>query len=491
MRKLTKVTASILSAAMLMGTLAGCGAKQPVAEETTAATTTTESQVEVSTEVAEPVEMTQITWWSGDLHDKALMEGLVGDFNATIGKEKGIEIVYKVVGGDSYSQYLALAFESGETPDLFNGSGGSLKNYVASNYIIAYDDLPNGAELVAEYETLIPMSDVLDGKAWRLPIGSTTQALIYNKDMFKAAGLVDENGEATPPKTWDEVREYAKILTNEAERQYGIIFPVKWGGSWIDSDLMHPAMASVGYYNGFNKATGQFDFSCMKEPMEALLGMKEDGSVYPGADSIDNDSARAIFAEGSIGMKFAYSWDVGVLNEQFPAQCDWGVAPYPTVEEGVRYASRMSLTRSPFIHANAADKLEKIEVVIEWLLSAEVVGARYAAGSLLPADFDLVKDIELGEDAPTGWAEFAAIAAISESQNVSLSTDLSGERTVKDTWLDVYAGNTTVDDAIEELNERMNRAIETYYAAHPDEKEADYNAYVDENWTPIKYEWDY
>ena len=486
MRKLTKVTASILSAAMLMGALAGCGAQQQVSNETPAKT---ETEVVANTEVVEPVEMTTLEWWSGDSHDKTLMEGLVSDFNATIGKEKGIEIVYRVVGGDSYSQYLTLALESGETPDLFNG--GTPANFVANNYIIAYDELPSGAELIEKYEALIPMADVVGEYTWRLPIGATTQGLIYNKDMFKAAGLVDENGEATPPKTWDELREYAKILTNEAERQYGIIFPVKWGGNWIDSDLMHPAMASIGYNGGFNSSTGTYDFSGMKVPMETLLGIKEDGSVYPGADSIDNDSARALFAEGSIGMKFAYSFDVGVLNNQFPAECDWGVAPYPTVEEGVRYASRMSATRSPYIHVNAADKLEKIDVVINWLLSAEVATARYVDGSLLPADYDLVKDVELGEDALKGWAEFAALAAISEPQKTALSTDLGGERNVKDTWLDVYAGNTTVDDAIAELNERMNRAIETYYAAHPDEKDAHYAARVDETYVPAQYEWDY
>ncbi|UKI35906.1 MAG: hypothetical protein L6V93_17925 [Clostridiales bacterium] len=59
--------------------------------------------------------------------------------------------------------------------------------------------------------------------------------------------------------------------------------------------------------------------------MEAIMQIKSDGSYYPGAEGIDNDPARARFAEGNIGMKIGYSWDVGVLNDQFPCKNATGV----------------------------------------------------------------------------------------------------------------------------------------------------------------------
>lgn len=486
MRKLTKVTASILSAAMIMGTLAGCGAEQQVSKETPT-TATTETTVVASTEVVEPVEMTQVTIWSGNSHDKGVMEELVKEFNNTTGKEKGIEIVYTVHGGDSYSKTLDLALQAGEAPDLFSGSVSASK--VEEGQVMAYDELPGGAEMIAKYADIIPQSWSIDGKTYMLPQGVTTQGLIYNKDMFKAAGLVDENGEATPPKTWDELREYAKILTNESERQYGIIFPVKWGSSWIAYDLTWPVMASNGF-GRYNCKTGAYDFSTYKVPMETILGMKEDGSVYPGADSIDNDSARALFAEGVIGMKFAASWDVGVLNTQFPAQCDWGVAPYPTINENERYATRMSYSSTYMINGKTEVDLAKIEEVIKFFLSDEVAIARYQEGSLLPIDWEIVKDVEIGDNLK-GWKEFAEIISISEKNMNPLSSDIGGARKEAAVWLDVYAGNTTVDDAIAELNETMNKGIETYYAAHPDVKEKHYTERVLEDFEFKLYEWDY
>ncbi|UKI35907.1 MAG: extracellular solute-binding protein [Clostridiales bacterium] len=37
-------------------------------------------------------------------------------------------------------------------------------------------------------------------KTYRLPVSVTTMGLIYNKDMFKSAGIVDEKGEAKAPR---------------------------------------------------------------------------------------------------------------------------------------------------------------------------------------------------------------------------------------------------------------------------------------------------
>ena len=64
---------------------------------------------------------------------------------------------------------------------------------------------------------------------YKLPFNVITYGLVYNKDMFKKYGIVDENGEPTPPETYDEMREYAKRMTNPEEDDYGIILPEKWG----------------------------------------------------------------------------------------------------------------------------------------------------------------------------------------------------------------------------------------------------------------------
>jgi multiple sugar transport system substrate-binding protein len=64
---------------------------------------------------------------------------------------------------------------------------------------------------VAEYQNL-----PIYGVAWTLG----TNMLGYRVDLFEEAGLVDENGKAKPPETWDDFRDACMALTND--QRYGI-----------------------------------------------------------------------------------------------------------------------------------------------------------------------------------------------------------------------------------------------------------------------------
>ena len=58
-----------------------------------------------------------------------------------------------------------------------------------------------------------------NGKTYALPgNGMMVQGLIYNKDMFKAAGLVDENGEAKPPVTLKRIQRICKEAHERIEK---------------------------------------------------------------------------------------------------------------------------------------------------------------------------------------------------------------------------------------------------------------------------------
>ena len=82
---------------------------------------------------------------------------------------------------------------------------------------------------------------------------------------------------------------------------------LEWGTYWLSET---PDVPSKGW-----------DAACKRTATWALLKMKDSGTLFPGSDSMENDAARAQFAAGRIGMKMAASWDVYVLNEQFPAEC--------------------------------------------------------------------------------------------------------------------------------------------------------------------------
>lgn len=91
-----------------------------------------------------------------------------------------------------------------------------------------------------KYEYLIPETLSLvtyKERIYGLPVivlgGGYVMVLFYNKEMFKEAGLVDENGEPKPPQTWAEFVEYAQKLTNREKgiAGFGILGETK-GGGW-------------------------------------------------------------------------------------------------------------------------------------------------------------------------------------------------------------------------------------------------------------------
>ncbi len=457
MKKAKKIISALL-AVSLLGALGGCGKK----------------------EEAVSGDVDTLTIWSGNSHSREVMINWYKQWNETKGKEIGLYIDFQVIGGDSLTKNMELALQNGNAPDFISGS---LEKLVEGGYALAYDDLPGGPELIEEVKArgfdFREGIHTYKGKTYSFPGGPSSQGLIYNKDMFKAAGLVDENGEAKPPKTWAEVVEYAKILTNKEKGEYGIIAPLKWTG-WWGSDVSSPTQTLIGFQN-FNPATGKFDYSGYKVPMESWLTMFKEGSVYPGAESLDNDSARAMFAEGKIGMKFGFSFDVGVLNDQFPAKCDWAATTYPVNNDGTGYKHRIDYGGTSIINAKTKVPLEKIVELIKPDKEKDKYQYENCVG--IPLDTSVIEDAKLVTP-KTGWEDFAKIVAESSLVVRAPSTEMGGMEGL-DTMFTKYvmSGQMTVDEAIQKATENVNKAMNDYYAVHTDK---DLNDFIIPDWKPDK-----
>lgn len=410
--------------------------------------------------------VTVVTFWSPSPHSKATYTKLVDEFNATTGKEKGIKIVYEIKEGD-IGQQLELALASDQAPDLF--VTGNIAQLAEKGQIAAIEDLGGCGELLEKYKDIcVSETNTYNGKTYTIPIASTTRALVYNKDMFKNAGLVDENGEPTPPKTWDELREYAKKLTDASKKEYGIILPMKWSG-WFDSDIISAAIPSLGH-KGYDYKTGKFDYSDYKPIFDTYLGIKEDKSFVPGAESLDNDPARARFSEGGVGMKFAHSFDVAVFNDQFPAKIDWGVAPLPVLDvNGKQYKQPVSYGSSARINAKSLETVgkEKLSIVYNWFYSDEVIATAYKDSLNIPALPEIVRNTKI-DNPKKGWTEFAAMLEESALIPNVAKYDISGESDLASLFInEVWSGKSTSDEVIAKFNNVINKGVERYKEVHP------------------------
>lgn len=419
-----------------------------------------------------------VSVWTGNGHDKAFLNEKVAEWNDTVGKELGVKIEYTVQDGN-INEKIDLAFTSGQAPDLFGVS--NMSKHSENGEIAALEDMPGGPELIAKYEKDIMVGrHRYQGKTYSLPRAVTTYGLLYNKEMFREAGLVDENGEPTPPKTLKELREYAKILTDTKKNQYGIILPGSYS-SWYSDDIMKMASASCGMVDGYDFQTGEYDFSGQAAVMETFMGIKEDGSYMPGVEGLTNDAARARFGTGGIGMKTAGSFDFGVYTEQFPAEIEWGVAPFPVADENDTYLQYMNNGGYLMINAASVERVgaEKLMEVYKWFHSDEIMTASYQRGIDIPIDWDLVKDVELGEGLKN-WRDFAALVDISASYPAKMPQQMDGEETMKDIWLNrIWPGQVAVKDIADTLaayGEASNKGVERYREVHPEFDGSEYIA---------------
>ena len=432
MKKYVRLLCAVLAVLMFVPLFTGCGEKE-----------------------SNTGDVTTVTIWSNNQHSRAFYEREVKNFNETIGKDKGIKIEYTIMNDLSSQMDLALA--NGTAPDFITGIP-MVRKQAEEGTIIPLDTTPEFKELAEKFDEFKQYNG-LDDHVYQLPGNTTTYGLVYNKDMFKAAGIVDENGEPTPPKTLDELIEYAKKLTNPDKKQYGIIFPVKWG-SWMASEIMAILMPSTGY-DGFNPEEISYDWTGLAPIMDKILQLKKDGSIYPGADSIDNDKARAIFAQGSVGMKFAASYDVGVFNDQFPAQCDWGVAPIPTLDDENVYKQKLTLNYSYCINSKSYKEKggEALATVYEWLKSDEMTIKLCEEGYEIPFDTSLIDKMDFSKS-PKGWEGFVKLLEVSTVAPQVHGFELENNKPIANVLLDdVWQGGKDAYALTKAANKYYNVGI--------------------------------
>ncbi|MDR0406412.1 MAG: extracellular solute-binding protein [Clostridiales bacterium] len=450
MNRWVKALAAVLCAAMTAGVSAGCANK---AGDGGAGGVKT------------------VTVWSSASHSKTVYEAWIKRYNETEGSDKGIRIDYQVKDS-TYSQTLKIALQNGTAPDLFEG--GIAEN-ADNGYVVSLEDIAGGKEFIAPYGDL-PYSVKHKGKVYGVPITMQTQGLVYNKDMFRAAGIVDANGEPTPPKTFDELREYAKRLTDPKGKKYGIILPLKWPG-WFGSDIGNMLQTSVGHM-GFDPTTGKYDYTALAPVMKAYLGMKEDGSVFPGAEGVDNDPARAQFSMGNVGMKIAFHFDVGVYNDQFPATCDFGIAPLPVADLDNAYKQRADVFGSLLINKASVAKLGDAALLeaVRFFTCDETLRHFYEQGVDLPYKWDIVAGIDL-PNAKKGWREFAQMTSLGAlyPREPDLASSMGANAALDKRFIEeVWNGGSTPEALLADYTRVRNEALEKYLADHPEDALSNY-----------------
>jgi ABC-type glycerol-3-phosphate transport system substrate-binding protein len=134
---------------------------------------------------------------------------------------------------ESYQQKLLTAAAGNALPDVFRMDEVFVPQFATEGILADITSYANGSNPMnkADFTDIALNMVQYNGKFYGYPEDHTQTMLAYRKDSFIAAGL-DPN---RPPKTWDELLEYARKLTDPSKNQYGfVIQPYDyWFSGWV------------------------------------------------------------------------------------------------------------------------------------------------------------------------------------------------------------------------------------------------------------------
>lgn len=258
-----------------------------------------------------PVLADEISWiYCGDKIDPA-HEKAIADWDAA---NPDFPVKVEVVGWAQCQDKATTLAAAGSPAGMAYVGSRTLKEFALNDLIV---EVPMTDEEKAAYYPHIVDTVTFQDTQWGVPIAFSTKALYWNKGLFKEAGLDPE----TPPKTWAEEIEFAKIIKEKTGKAgYGL--PAK-----TMDNTMHQFLHWV-YTNNGQIIDADGNITMDSPQVLAALQAYKDITPYSveGATAYEQNEMRAIFLDGSIGMLQSAVGAAYLLKD---TDIEWGVADLP------------------------------------------------------------------------------------------------------------------------------------------------------------------
>ncbi len=263
----------------------------------------------------EPVTLT--FWNNWDNVNMEVINELVDDFNAEHPNIQ-VESVFQPYG--EMMTLLQAGIASGNTPDIAAVDLIFLPQLVESQGVLPLDDfIADDALDVDDFYPLLASYDIIDGNRYALPMSTNNMQLIWNKDLFTAAGL-DPN---TPPTTWEEMQSMAVQCQDPDNGVVGFEFYTQPIGEGITWQFQVWLWAAGGEFLNADNTAAAFN---TPEGLEALTYVSD---MLAGNGSIPGP--WGLFGEQKACMQLDGSWLFGYRSG---APFDWGIAAVPAPAGG-------------------------------------------------------------------------------------------------------------------------------------------------------------
>ena len=319
--KFKKITALVLTAAMSVGMLAGCGSSKE--------TSSTSDTAQKSDTTADTAADTTADASATDTEDGALSGSIVVASNRTdiedtlvayaeefMELHPGTTVEFETI--KEYDDVIGTRVAGGEAPDIFYAPD-TVNQSTYANYFLPIDDLKFTADDILFYEN----GRGEDGNLYVLPLTVSYCGMIYNKQAFKQAGVTEI------PKTVEDFYTACDALQAAGITPVGTAFkdiwPIYAWCGWGEVTL------TSGDNRGENKYVEQdaiYD-ETMINSISIIRELQKKGQLEEDIMSANWDQFKLDLAQGKVAMHYSENWLPAQIVELGANQEDIGMFPFP------------------------------------------------------------------------------------------------------------------------------------------------------------------
>lgn len=345
---------------------------------------------------------------------------------------------------DNYEAVLKAKMSSNSTPDIFNWPGFLGMNPMVEGNKVA--DLSNEG-----FDKLI-LPNYLEagqngGKQYGIPTISQSVGLLYNKDVFKKAGI------AEPPKTVAELKDAV-----EKVKKIGVQpFSSGLKEQWVCYDMFWFAQSPFiddmkQWYDDMNAGKASFK----NDKSDDLFGLLDYVYENSGDKPLSDDFAELCHqvASGTSAMAIQGDWAFEETQKIDP-EANLGMVGLP-VSEDAKDATMLVDSAEILYVSEESENKEGAAAFLKWMLSkegAEFLGNLTGTPSTSSAEPD-IKMSPFADDTQKWIADGGKTAAFAWNYWAPGIQDVVGKN-----LQEYFSGNMTLDQMFEDLDSQWSKTV--------------------------------
>ncbi|MGL4730051.1 MAG: ABC transporter substrate-binding protein [Clostridium sp.] len=286
-------------------------------------------------------------------------------------------------------------------------------------------------------------------------MAETTAKLVWNKEIFEKAGLDPDK----PPKTWDELVEYSRIIKSKLPNVTPFQFPIKDYEDFRVS-IGEPCVNNDTIYTSFwDYNEGKYDYDSAKDILKIYNTLYTEGLLDEEFFKKSRNNLRMDFYEDNVAMHLSTFEDKGYFSNIVPLQFEIGISELPkfNIEDTDKkyfISNANFLTINSTFDEKTEEEQEAIIEVFNWMISEQVNREILQTRSEISPTIDNTK---VPNDIYTEYNNVKNFKT--EYLDPSIFMSRSSQGTI-DSAIDAIMGNKTIEEVVQELNQVYEKNVE-------------------------------